>query len=89
MNGVRSTVSFLSLAEAVREVNDIGEISSRAIYEYFRDPVNIDIIKRLKEAGVNMELKDSGIVDEKLSLKLEIFSKQWTVMLLWLTTKLG
>ena len=56
-------------AEAVREVNDIGEISSRAIYEYFRDPVNIDIIKRLKEAGVNMELKDSGIVDEKLAGK--------------------
>ena len=55
--------------EAVRAVNDIGEISSRAIYEYFRDPVNVDIIRRLKEAGVNMELKDSGIVDAKLAGK--------------------
>ncbi|MGM9539796.1 NAD-dependent DNA ligase LigA [Anaerovibrio sp.] len=55
--------------EAVRAVNDIGEISSRAIYEYFRDPVNVDIISRLRAAGVNMELKDSGIVDEKLAGK--------------------
>lgn len=55
--------------EAVMAVNDIGEISSRAIYEYFRDPVNVDIIGRLKAAGVNMELRDSGIVDAKLTGK--------------------
>lgn len=55
--------------EAIMAVNDIGEISSRAIYEYFRDPVNIDIINRLKAAGVNMELHSSGILDEKLAGK--------------------
>lgn len=55
--------------EAIMAVNDIGEISSRAIYEYFRDPVNVDIIGRLKAAGVNMELRDSGILDGKLTGK--------------------
>ncbi len=55
--------------EAIKAVNDIGDISSRAIYEYFRDPVNEDIIQRLKAAGVNMEMQDSGIVDDKLAGK--------------------
>lgn len=55
--------------EEIQSVNDIGEISSRAIYEYFRDKVNVDIIRRLKAAGVNMELRDRGIVDERLAGK--------------------
>lgn len=55
--------------EAIREVKDMGEISARAIYNYFRDPVNQAIIQRLQEAGVNMELQDSGIVSDKLAGK--------------------
>ncbi len=50
-------------------VNDMGEITSRAVYEYFRDPVNQNILQRLKAYGVNMELADSGIVDDVLAGK--------------------
>ena len=55
--------------EAIMEVRDIGEISSKAIYDYFRDKVNIDIINRLKEQGVNMVLEDTGIVSDILAGK--------------------
>ena len=56
-------------AEAICQVNDMGEITSRAVYEYFRDPVNQDILQRLKAYGVNMELSDTGIVDYVLAGK--------------------
>ena len=56
-------------AEAICQVNDMGEITSRAVYEYFRDPVNQDILRRLKAYGVNMELSDTGIVDDVLAGK--------------------
>lgn len=55
--------------ESIQQVRDIGSIGSQAIYEYFRDDVNGDILRRLKECGVNMELQDTGIVDDVLAGK--------------------
>lgn len=55
--------------ESIQQVRDIGGIGSQAIYEYFRDDVNGDILRRLKEYGVNMELQDTGIVDDVLAGK--------------------
>lgn len=55
--------------ESIQQVRDIGSIGSQAIYEYFRDDVNQDILRRLKEYGVNMELQDTGIVDDVLAGK--------------------
>ncbi len=65
------SVQALSAAEAedIQQVNDIGEITSKAIYEYFRDAGNADIIHRLEKAGVNMELQDTGVVDSRLAGK--------------------
>lgn len=55
--------------ESIQQVRDIGSIGSQAIYEYFRDDVNLDILRRLKEYGVNMELQNTGIVDDVLAGK--------------------
>lgn len=55
--------------ESIQQVRDIGSIGSQAIYEYFRDDVNRDILRRLREYGVNMELQDTGIVDNVLAGK--------------------
>ena len=55
--------------ESIQQVRDIGSIGSQAIYEYFRDDVNRDILRRLREYGVNMELQDTGIVDDVLTGK--------------------
>lgn len=60
--------------ESIQQVRDIGSIGSQAIYEYFRDDVNGDILKRLKEYGVNMELQDTGIVDDVLAGKTVVIT---------------
>lgn len=60
--------------ESIQQVRDIGSIGSQAIYEYFRDDVNRDILRRLKEYGVNMELQDTGIVDDVLAGKTVVVS---------------
>ena len=41
--------------EALTEINDVGGITARCIADYFRGDQAKDLIRRLKEAGVNME----------------------------------
>ncbi len=53
--------------EELMQVNDIGEISAKSIYDYLHDPVNIDIIGRLKAAGVNMVEEEKEGATDKLS----------------------
>lgn len=40
--------------EDLREINDVGEVSSVSIYNFFQDENNKNIINALKEHGVNM-----------------------------------
>ncbi len=65
------SIEALSQAEleSIKEVQDIGDISAKAIFDYFNDQVNRDIIDRMKAYGVNMELKDSGITSDILAGK--------------------
>lgn len=61
--------SIDKLSEASEEdilaVRDMGEISAKAIVSYFRDPKSQEILKAFRQAGVNFELADTGLVDEK------------------------
>ena len=41
--------------EELTEINDVGAITARCIADYFRGDQAKDLIRRLKEAGVNME----------------------------------
>lgn len=40
--------------EDLTQVEDIGEVSAKAIYEFFRNPGCIELLERLKSYGVNM-----------------------------------
>lgn len=55
--------------EELCEVNEIGEISARAIKEYFEEKENRIIIQQLKDAGVNMKVtkkeETEGIFSKK------------------------
>lgn len=44
--------------EELTAVQDVGEISARAIREFFDDERNKKILQKLKEAAVNMELRE-------------------------------
>lgn len=48
--------------EELTAIPDVGQIIAKSIYDFLRDPINIDIIARLKQAGIQMELSQ-----EKLS----------------------
>ncbi len=55
--------------EEILEVRDIGAISAEAIQSYFADEKTRKLMERLKAAGVNMVLQDSGILDDRLQDK--------------------
>ena len=53
-------------------IEDVGSITAESIYEFFRQDQTIDLIKRLKEAGVNtkvLENEDEGKYDERFAGK--------------------
>lgn len=45
-------------AEQLTDVDDVGSITADAVRAFFDDEQNIRIIDRLKEAGVNMKMKE-------------------------------
>lgn len=51
--------SFEKLAQAneaeIKEVNDIGDISAKQVYDFFQDDENRKMLEKFKDAGVNME----------------------------------
>ena len=51
--------SFDKLSKAnedeIKEVNDIGDISAKQVYDFFQDEDNKIMLEKFKQAGVNME----------------------------------
>ena len=43
--------------EELTEVSDVGAVTAENIFEWFRSPESIDLLQRLRAAGVNMESK--------------------------------
>ena len=48
---------------------DIGEIIAQSIYEFFKQEQTIDLINKLKNANVNMNLKEDNSSDERFLRK--------------------
>ncbi len=49
--------------------NDVGEITAKSIYEFFREEQSIDLINKLKLAGVNMESLEEENTDNRFKGK--------------------
>ena len=60
--------------EGLCEVNDVGEITANNIYEFFRQEQAIDMINRLKKAGVNMKLKKEEETDNRFEGKIFVLT---------------
>ncbi|MCH5225081.1 MAG: NAD-dependent DNA ligase LigA [Muribaculaceae bacterium] len=62
--------------EEINEVQDIGPVIAKCIYDFLRDPVNIDNIARLKAAGVQMQLSEDKLAPkgDKLEGKTIVIS---------------
>lgn len=60
--GVKSMENLQNMTEEeITAVQDIGPIIAKCIYDFLRDPVNIDNITRLKAAGVQMQLSEDKL----------------------------
>ena len=56
------------------EINDVGEITANNIYEFFKSEQTIDMINRLKSAGVNMKAKTEENTDDRFSGKVFVLT---------------
>lgn len=52
-------------ASEIAELEDVGQIMAESIYEFFRGDQTIDLIKKLRDAGVNMEDEETNEIDLK------------------------
>ncbi len=53
--------------EELQEVDDIGEVSAACIRRFFADEKNRQQVERLKQAGLNMECKESAGEDQRFA----------------------
>lgn len=53
--------------EQLEGLNDVGSITAKCIYDYFRDEENQKILQKLKDAGVKMEAEVIENASEKLA----------------------
>ncbi len=61
-------ISNASLEELI-EVGEIGEVIAGSVLRYFENEANIQVIRRLAEAGVQMELAGDAFRPKSLTLK--------------------
>ncbi|MBE7022802.1 MAG: NAD-dependent DNA ligase LigA, partial [Ruminococcaceae bacterium] len=53
--------------EDMTAIHEIGEKTAVNIYDYFQNPHNVELIRRLREAGVNMEHRETAGATQKLA----------------------
>ena len=60
--------------EELSEIEDIGPIMAKSIVEFFSEEQTKDLVKKLKLAGVNTEIKLEENVDERFSGKIFVLT---------------
>lgn len=60
--------------EELRLIEDVGEITAQTIYEFFRQEQTIDLLTKLKEAGVNMETIEEATGDNRFDGKVFVLT---------------
>ena len=60
--------------EELTEKEDVGEVTAKSIYEFFRLPQSIDLIEKLKNAGVNMQSKNEEEYDDRFAGKIFVLT---------------
>lgn len=75
-HAVKSMDAMMQMSvEELAAVQDVGPIVSKCIYDFLRDPVNVEIIERLRTAGLQMQLPE-----DKLAPKGDILAGKTIVI---------
>ena len=54
--------------------DDVGEITAKSIYEFFKQEQTIDLIEKLRNANVNMELEEDEVLDNRFEGKIFVLT---------------
>lgn len=79
--GVKSMENLLSMSvEEISSIQDVGPVIAKNIYEFLREPVNIENIAALARAGVQMQLSEEQMapVGDALEGKTIVISGTFT-----------
>ena len=66
--------------ESLKQIDGIGDIVASNIYNFFRKEKNRDIILKLKEHGIRMEVQEDAEKDSEIELVSEIFKDKILVL---------
>ncbi|MCH5229716.1 MAG: NAD-dependent DNA ligase LigA [Muribaculaceae bacterium] len=75
--GVKTMDNMINMSvDELTSLQDIGPVVAKCIYDFLKDPVNIDNINRLKKAGVQMQLSEDKLAPkgDKLEGKTIVIS---------------
>ena len=65
--------NLMALADAGEEelqnIPDIGTTTAKCIYDFFHDEANIELLERLKQSGLNMQMPEKKEASDKLAGK--------------------
>ena len=65
--------NLMALADAGEEelqnIPDIGATTAKCIYDFFHDEANIELIERLRQSGLNMQMPEKKEISDKLAGK--------------------
>lgn len=69
-SAVKTMDNMLAMSEAeLTAIPDVGPIIAKCIYDYLRDPVSVDNIQRLRDAGVQMSLSEDKLAPKGNALE--------------------
>ena len=60
--------------EELAETEDVGEITAKSIYEFFKQEQTKDLIEKLKKANVNMQLNQEEGLDNRFEGKIFVLT---------------
>ena len=66
--------------ETLKQIDGIGDVVASNIYNFFRKEKNRDIILKLKEHGIRMEVQEDDEKDSEIELVSEIFKDKIFVL---------
>ena len=66
--------------ESLKQIDGIGDVVASNIYNFFRKEKNGDIILKLKEHGIRMEVQGDAEKDSEIELVSEIFKDKIFVL---------
>lgn len=60
--------------EDLIQTDDVGEIMAESIYNFFKEEQTIDLISKLRDAGVNFEQEDDEFTDNRFEGKIFVLT---------------